>query len=73
MSTTRKSIVEAIESGNLLCDSCPMQGIKEGVFVGDIEVSEACHICGAVEGHMTGTTEDLIDAIGEDDLEYLAK
>ena len=67
----RQKIKEAIESGNLLCSDCPMQGAKEGFFVGDTEVSHACYLCGAVEGKAMGTADELIDAIGEEYLEYL--
>ena len=68
----RKNIEKAIESGHLLCDGCPMQGVKEGFFVSDIQVSSACAVCGIVPGYAAGTTEALIDAIGEDSLRYLA-
>ena len=73
--TDREKIAEAIESGRLLCGECPKQGVEEGYFVGaesdGIEVSKACWLCGVVEGHAMGTTDELIDEIGEEKLQYL--
>ena len=71
--TTKEKIVEAITRGELLCSGCPMRGVKEDFFAGDVEVSEACWLCGCVEGKAMCTTEELVDKIGEEELLYLVE